>query len=203
MPPAPAPSPERFMHMRSHRRWTYTLVTLVVAGLLIVLDRSGGLLVSDDDVARYNGRWFTVVRVIDGDTLDIDAPDGDEPTTRVRLWGVDTPEMPHGDPPKPAEPYAEEATGFTRKMVEGKQVHLTLESQRLRGHFGRLLAFVELPDGRMLNESLLSAGLARADDRWSHRHLDEFLAIEKQARQNKLGLWAGADNTDNQVNPSP
>ena len=180
---------DRYLLGRGRRKWMYSLLTLVIAVLLILADRSGLLLETGDDIARYNGQWATVLRVVDGDTLVIDVPDGQEATTRVRLWGVDTPEMAHRDPPRPAEPYAEEATAFTRNMVEGKQVRLTLEPNRLRGNYGRLLAFVELSDGRMLNESLILAGLSKADDRWSHRHLDHFRAVEQEARQAKRGMW--------------
>jgi len=44
------------------------------------------------DVARYHGKTFTVVNVVDGDTIDVDVPDGEYEHTRIRLWGVDTPE---------------------------------------------------------------------------------------------------------------
>jgi micrococcal nuclease len=178
-----------FLLGRSKRRWSYTAVTLVAAVLLLLADRSGLLLEAGDDVARYNGQWFTVVRVVDGDTLQIDVSDAGEATTRVRLWGVDTPEMARRDPPKPAEPFAQEATDLSRRLVEGQKVRLTLEDHRLRGNYGRLLAFVELPDDTMLNEALILAGLARADDRWSHRHLEHFKALEREAKQAGRGLW--------------
>jgi len=178
-----------YLRQRGQRRWSYTLLTLVVAALLIFADRSGLLLETGDDVARYNGQWFRVVRVVDGDTFEIDAPDGEERVTRIRLWGVDTPEKARRDPPRPAQPYADEATDFARGMIEGQRVRITLEESRLRGNFGRLLAFVEVEDGRMLNEELILRGLARADDRWSHRHIDRFASLQKQAKTAGLGIW--------------
>ncbi len=180
---------DRFLRKRSQRRWSYTLLTLVIAVLLILADRSGLLLETGDDIERYNGQWFTVVRVVDGDTLVIDAPDGSEDTTRIRLWGVDTPELARRDPPKPAEAFAEEATALARSLAEGERVRLILEEHRLRGNYGRLLAFVELSDGQMLNEALILAGYARADDRWNHRHLAHFQAVESQARDAERGIW--------------
>ena len=185
---------DAYLRGRGKRRWVYMVATLVVALLLIVADRSGMLLETSDDEVRYNGQWFAVLRVVDGDTLEINASDGDEPTTRVRLWGIDTPEMAHRDPPRPAEPFAERATERARELVEGQKVHLTLEPSRTRGNYGRLLAFVGLPDGVMLNETLIIEGLARADDRWTHRHLEAFGLLEREAKKAGNGLWgASAD----------
>jgi micrococcal nuclease len=77
----------------------------------------------------------TVTRVIDGDTLVLDGGE------RVRLIGVDTPETVH--PNKPVERFGKEASGFTRKMAEGKQVRLEYDAETA-GHdrYGRTLAYV-------------------------------------------------------------
>ena len=49
------------------------------------------------DRQLYNDQTFTVVKVVDGDTLDLNVADhkADRKHTRVRLWGVDTPETKH------------------------------------------------------------------------------------------------------------
>jgi len=191
LPPSPSPrlTIDRFLRGRGRRRWAYSAVVLVAALLLMLADRSGLLVEARDDLARYDGRWFTVLRVVDGDTLEVDAPDGGEAFTRVRLWGVDTPEAARRDPPRSAEPFAQEATDLTRELAQSRRVRLVLEPHRLRGDYGRLLAFVELADGTLLNESLISAGLSRADDRWSHRYVQRFADVEREAKAAKRGLW--------------
>jgi endonuclease YncB( thermonuclease family) len=180
----------RFLAWRNRRRGWYVAVTIVVAILLVLADRGGLLVESSDDLARYDGQTFVVTRVIDGDTLDIGVPDGDERTTRLRFWGIDSPEVARRDPARSAEPFAQEATDLTRQLAQGQRVRLILEPHKLRGHYGRLLVFVELPDGTLLNEKLLSAGLARADSRWSHRHFTRFASLEREARDAKRGIWA-------------
>ena len=167
---------------------------LIIALLIIVaiacVDRYGGVLPVEDDWRRYEGRQFEVARVIDGDTIDIRAADGDHPTTRIRLWGVDTPELAKRDTGKPAEPWAEEARAYTLSRVQGKRVTLELQPHRLRGRYGRLLAYVVLPDGKVLNAELIEQGLSEHDDRWSHDHAAEYDALERSARRRGVGLWS-------------
>ncbi|MEM1098134.1 MAG: thermonuclease family protein [Planctomycetota bacterium] len=195
------PSLLRRKRRRSAWRIAAVVLSLVV---LVLLDRGGFLLAGRGDLKRYDGRTFLVSRVIDGDTFDVVAPDlhrantEDLPfppaTTRVRVWGIDTPEVAKpeapGHPPTPAEPFAEEAAALATQLLAGQTVTLRLERTRPRGRFGRLVAHPELPDGGLLAERLILAGLARADDRWPHRHLDRFALLEQQARRDRVGLWS-------------
>ncbi|MBU0718691.1 MAG: hypothetical protein KJ749_10620, partial [Planctomycetes bacterium] len=54
-----------------------SVVALLAAG--IVCERSARGPIQNDDQSRYHNRTFRVARVIDGDTLDIAVPDGDQP----------------------------------------------------------------------------------------------------------------------------
>jgi len=140
------------------------------------------------DFRKYHGKTFMVVNVVDGDTIDIDIPDGQYNNTRIRLWGVDTPETKH-------EKYGvmffgPEATEFTRKLAHGKKVQIYLdEGNRTRGKYGRLLAYVKLPDDGFLNEVLLSEGFAYADLRFHHSFYNKYQQLEAAARSQKKGLW--------------
>lgn len=165
------------------------LIGLLLLLVLIALDHAGPGLYVTDDLRRYDGQTFEVVRVIDGDTLDLRVRDGGEAFTRIRLWGVDTPEMAARDGSRPAEPYAETASDYTRGLIEGRAVTLHLEPQRERGRYGRLLAYVELPDGTLLNARLIEAGLSPADDRWGHRRMAEFAVLEADAKRRGVGMW--------------
>ena len=146
------------------------------------------------DLAKYHNHGFGVVRVIDGDTLDIDCPDGTYPHTRVRLWGVDTPETVK--PESPVEHFGPQATEFTRAAAEGKTVTLELERRTTRDKHGRLLAYVFLEDGQMLNRLLVEEGYGYADPRYEHRHSDEFARVQRRAVRERLGLWADVRNDD-------
>jgi len=160
---------------------------MVLLVAVFLADRWGLLVYGGADAARYDGRPFRVVAVIDGDTLDLDVPDGRHAATRVRLWGIDTPEHARAD--RPAQPGADAATERATQLAFGQTVTVRLEPHRLRGRYGRLLAYILLPDGTVLNERLLSEGLARADDRWPHRDVDRYNQLEDQAQREKRGLW--------------
>jgi len=140
------------------------------------------------DLEKHHGETFTVVSVIDGDTFDIDIPDGRYEHTRIRLLGIDTPEtkseqsgVMYFDP---------EAADFTKKLILGKSVTVYLDSPNpTRGKYGRLLAYVKLPDGGFLNEILLTEGCAYADTRFSHSFYNKYKQLQSRARSAKKGLW--------------
>ncbi len=139
------------------------------------------------DIQKYHQKTFTVIYVVDGDTLDIDIPDGKYDKTRIRLWGVDTPETK-------SEKYGvmyfgPQAAEFTTKVTLGKQVTVYLDSARTRGKYGRLLAYVKLADGEFLNEVLITEGYGYADLRFSHSFYNKYKQLQASAHRNKKGLW--------------
>jgi micrococcal nuclease len=141
-----------------------------------------------NDWDKYNEKSFTVVNVVDGDTIDINIPDGKYDHTRIRLWGVDTPETK--DPKFDIMYFGPEAAEFTEKLCLEKQVTVYLDKgNNTRCKYGRLLAYVKLPDGSILNEVLLSGGFAYADTRFEHSRLEKYIQLEKKAQEQKKGLW--------------
>lgn len=190
------------MHRRRHspvpasirlpRRWRRYGLTPWLAALLavaLVCVRSAERRpVATDDQSRYHDRMFRVTRVVDGDTLDIDEPDDDKRVTRVRLWGVDTPEIGHGR--QAGMYFGPEATAFAQQTLSERTVQIVLSPKRSRDKYGRLLAYVFLErGGPMFNELLLERGLAYADPRFPHHYADRFEAIDKRARKDGVGLW--------------
>jgi endonuclease YncB( thermonuclease family) len=115
-----------------------------------------------------------VTRVIDGDTIEISPLiDG---TQDVRLIGVDTPETYGGE-----EPCGPEASNFTTSSLEGRQVRLEFDED-MYDPYGRLLAYVWMPDGTMFNEVLVEEGYASVstyppNDKYEQR----FIAAEATA----------------------
>ena len=184
--------------MSRRRRTTILILCLLVIAAFLWLDHSplrhkwqpkpqSSEQAKALDFEKYHAKTFTVVNIVDGDTIDIDIPDGRYERTRIRLWGIDTPETKN---PKYGVMYfGPQAAEFTKKLALGKQVTVYLEEHRTRGKYGRLLAYVQLPDGRFLNEVLVSEGFAYADLRFRHSFYNKYKQLEAGARSGKKGLW--------------
>ena len=127
---------------------------------------------------------YKIVRIVDGDTL-VAAKNGVEDT--VRLIGIDTPEL-YVEGKKVDDPQAISALEYAKAALTGRYVELELDMDE-RDRYGRLLAYVWLYD-TMLNKLLLENGIARvATYPPNVKYLDEFLILEKYAKEKKLGIW--------------
>lgn len=91
-------------------------------------------------------------------------------------------------PKKPVEHFGKEAHLFTKKMVEGEKVRLEYDWQR-RDRYDRLLAYVFLQDGTFLNAEIIKQGYGFAYTRFPFKYLEEFRRYEREARENRRGLW--------------
>ena len=171
------------------------IALLVIIAGLVLADRLGVFgRAPKGDAAKYHEKTFHVTHVVDGDTLDVDLPDGAYPRTRVRLWGVDTPETVKAN--TPVQHFGPEAGAFTRRMTLHQPVRLELVGRETRDKHGRLLAYVFLPDGQMLNRLLVEQGYAYADPRYDHPHKAEFARLQRKALKAGLGLWAEVRQDD-------
>ena len=129
---------------------------------------------------------YKVIRVVDGDTIVINYNGKKE---KVRLLCVNTPESVHPDK-KQNIPMGKVASKYTKKKLTGKYVKLEFEIKRLRGNYGRLLAYVFI-DGQNLNLDLVRQGLSPYYTKYgkSEKYDSVFRAAEKQARKEKLNIW--------------
>jgi micrococcal nuclease len=98
---------------------------------------------------------YQVVRVVDGDTIVIRYNGKYE---KVRMLCVNTPESVYPDK-KQNIPMGKVASKYTQKKLIGKSVDLEFEIKKLRGNYGRLLAYVFV-DGKNLNLDLVRQGLS-------------------------------------------
>jgi micrococcal nuclease len=125
-----------------------------------------------------------VTKVTDGDTLHVMYQGHDE---RVRLIGIDTPEVPwYGGQ---GECYGVEAGLFARHRLSGRSVRLVFDLNR-RDRYSRLLAYVYLGP-ELFNLTLVRLGYARSDPVPPDTRLaGQFARAEEEARSAGRGLWS-------------
>lgn len=189
---------------RTRRKALIAAVFFIAMPVLVTLDHQLGdplrrliqqSTYPDGDWQKYHGKTFTVLEVIDGDTLDIDIPDGDHSDTRIRLIGVDTPETKH--PTVGLMYYGPEATAFTTQQAQGKQVTVFLDTASdQRDRYGRLLAYIQLPDGKILNAEIIKNGYGYAYLSFPHSEFAAYKDLMQQAMDNKRGLWKNVTRDD-------
>lgn len=130
---------------------------------------------------------YLVVKVVDGDTLDVNLNGKVE---RLRLIGIDTPETV--DPRKDVQCFGIEASNKAKELLVGKSVGLEAdESQGEQDKYGRLLRYVILPDGTNFNLLMVKEGYAHEytyDE--AYKYQKEFKAAQEEAMMRERGLWS-------------
>jgi micrococcal nuclease len=147
-----------------------------------------------EQVAAASYENIVVERAVDGDTLKL--ANGQ----RVRMIGIDTPEVHEsaklyrdsqrsGMDAKTIQQMGKKSMAFTKDLVEGKSVRLEFDVER-QDKYGRLLAYVYLADGTMVNAQIIQQGYASLMTIPPNvKHADEFLQLYQNARKQKKGLW--------------
>lgn len=151
----------------------------------------------------------TVVKVVDGDTMDFYI---DGRTERIRVIGINTPETV--DPRKSVECFGQEASNQAKKILTvGLSVELEKDpSQGERDKYNRLLRYVFVDNGTVdFGVSMISSGYAyEYTYDTPYRYQSEYKQAQKEAEGGKKGLWANnacittpKPTTKNTVAPAP
>lgn len=171
------------------------VTVLLLAGLQFV-SRSVSLA---DDVIPEDAVQVELIRVIDGDTIDVDfdlGPDVDR--DRIRLIGIDTPETNYSYGNKP-ECYGEEATKKTDSLlVAASEIWVERDKDPVDNN-DRLLRYVwyvSKIDGKvhLLNEQLVAEGYATA--RYyapNGKYQDRLDRAQENAIREGRGMWTTCD----------
>ncbi len=134
-------------------------------------------------LAAWNLSPGRVLKVADGDTITFVTQERE--VKKVRLYGVDAPES--------QQAWGGQAKDFVSDLVFLKEVEIdVMDTDR----YGRLVAVVYLPDGRILNEEVIRNGHG-----WVYRdfckesYCRDWIAVEQQAKNERIGLWAQKNPT--------
>lgn len=161
------------------------IITALVAVILYVQRPKGNP--GNHAEKIHEGVLYQVVNVFDGDTLVVSVARNE---VTVRLIGIDTPEVV--DPRKPVQCYGPEASAKAKELLEGKQIYI--EKEASKGNYdiyGRVLAYVRMPDRSLYNERMIKEGYAReyTFNKENYKYQKEFKTAQTKAKKEKRGLW--------------
>ena len=138
--------------------------------------------------------YYPVTKVVDGDTIEVNM---DGHIEKIRLIGLDTPETKK--PNSPIECFGVAASNYAHKMMDGQKVRLQADPINTnRDRYGRLLRYVYLADGRLVNAEMIKQGYGFAYLSFPFTKADEFRNLQRQARENEVGLWGNKCTISNQ-----
>ena len=122
-----------------------------------------------------------MVQVVDGDTVVLAGG------AKVRALGLDAPEMERDG--RPADFLAHQAKAILTELTLNRTI--SLEYDRLRyDHYGRLLAYLFLPDRTLVNAELVRRGLARVYFISPNlRYHQDLLVAQQEAIGAQRGVW--------------
>ncbi|MDB5186168.1 MAG: hypothetical protein JWL85_691 [Candidatus Saccharibacteria bacterium] len=130
---------------------------------------------------------YRVTQFADGDTITVDMNGKEE---KIRMIGVDTPET--HDPRKAVQCFGQAASDFTKQLIGSNTVRLEADDlSSNRDRYDRLLRYVYLPDGRLVQAEIIKQGYGFAYTSFPFTKSDEFKSYEQAAKSSNLGLWGG------------
>lgn len=144
---------------------------------------------SGEEDRATGGIQARVVGVVDGDTIDVRIQDGSR--QRVRLLGIDAPEVAHDA--QPGTCGGDQARERARDLMRDRRVALVRDpTQVATDRFGRTLAYVEA-EGDDMGRRLVAEGWASAwypaQARRPQRH-DRYRSAQAEAIAARRGMWA-------------
>ncbi|MFH1860789.1 MAG: thermonuclease family protein [bacterium] len=179
---------------------------LLVVFLMILIANAEGFCNELINEAKGTTTGCTVVRIKDGDTVEVRPESG--ATFTVRLLGINTPETAKANKHTPDEPYAVDAMKFTEKELLNQSISLLISNNgsQTQDGYKRTLGVIILK-GEVFNTKLLAQGLAtRCFINNDCLNFPKWEAIEVDARKKGLGLWENIGKKGiviNELYPNP
>jgi micrococcal nuclease len=179
---------------RTQKRLISVVLSLLLITLTALYSRYQQQYPSSPVVQTIPSGFYKIAKFDDGDTIVVDM-DGHNET--VRFIGVDTPET--RDPRKAVQCFGYAAAEFTEKLIGSSPVRLESDPINTnRDRYNRLLRYVYLPDGQLVNAELIKQGYGFAYLSFPFTKAEEFRQYETDAREANRGLWAICQPKPNQ-----
>lgn len=184
----------KFLTLRQKRKLLSLALSLIVTGGLLIVQHYGWLGSATQSLKQTQPGLYMVTEFVDGDTVAVDM---NGKTELIRFIGVDTPET--HDPRKNVQCYGQAAAIFTKNLIDTNTVRLEADPTNTnRDRYDRLLRYVYLPDGRLVNAEIIREGYGFAYTSFPFTKMEEFKRLQDDARQNERGLWKNCTPTQNE-----
>jgi endonuclease YncB( thermonuclease family) len=175
---------------RKHRVLSAIFTALILV-LVYVGQQNGWLQDGQKATETVQPGLYSINHFIDGDTIAVNM---DGHTETVRFIGVDTPET--HKPNTPVQCYGPAAAAYTKNTIGSQKVRLSADPKNTdRDRYGRLLRYVYLPNGKLLNEQLILNGYGFYYPYFPFSKKAQFAADEKLAQSENKGLWSNCNPT--------
>lgn len=140
-----------------------------------------------DTGKKEAAKLYDVVKVVDGDTIDVNI---DWKTERIRLIGLDTPEIV--DPRTTVQCFGQESSTKAHELLDGKKVALETDAtQGERDKYDRLLRYVFIENNTDFSKSMIENGFGHEYTyEIPYKRQVAYKEAQKQAESGKKGLWA-------------
>ncbi|MBI3624362.1 thermonuclease family protein [Candidatus Saccharibacteria bacterium] len=186
--------PVKFLKPPRRHRSKHVLLVLGVAILGTVGYNAGWFNTPKQFLQQTQPGLYHVSIFYDGDTIAVNMNGVNE---KIRLIGVDTPET--HDPRKALQCFGQAAAVFTKQLIGNSSVRLEADAlSSNRDRYNRLLRYVYLPDGRLVNLEIITQGYGFAYTGFPFTKSDQFVAAQTAARQASKGLWHDCQPIKNQ-----
>jgi micrococcal nuclease len=185
---------KKLLTKRQKRKLISLAFGLLVAGSTLVAQQQGWIQKVASNVQKVQPGFYKVVEAVDGDTIVVDM-NGKKET--IRFIGVDTPET--HDPRKAVQCFGVAAAAYTKDLIGSNNVRLESDPINTnRDRYNRLLRYIYLPDGRLVNGEIIKNGYGFAYTGFPFTKSDEFIGYQVTARTEGKGLWTSCTPLPNQ-----
>lgn len=156
---------------------------------VIAVAKTGGPWRTGSQSSAHILRQARVIRVIDGDTVEVMEEGGKMEI--IRLLGIDAPERGREHP---FEGWGDAAREALRGLLDGAVTELTFDEER-KDAYGRTLAYLAIR-GHDVGAELLRQGLAEVYRKCRCWRKEEYFRLEDEARRMRVGMWGAVEGTE-------
>ncbi len=178
---------------KQKRKLLSLAIGLLITGVTLLAQQQGWIDRAASNLQQAQPGLYRVTSFADGDTITVDMNGKEE---SIRMIGVDTPET--HDPRKAVQCFGQAAATFTENLIGTQNVRLETDPLNTnRDRYNRLLRYVYLPDGTLVNAEIIKQGYGFAYTSFPITKADEFKQYQEEARVAGRGLWKDCTPTEN------